>query len=99
MLNCVSGPDPFRGGGYGGRSRAALFLGQGAALPYVPRLFAKGAVVRDLLLWSQTRTRFDPVGALSVCASEAACLAAALAVTRWPRTAISARADAPVSRR
>ncbi len=78
---------------------AALFLGQGAALPYVPRLFAKGAVVRDLLLWSQTHTRFDPAGGLSLFAAEAACLAAAMAATRWPRTAASATADSPVPRR
>jgi len=78
---------------------AALFLGQGAALPYVPRLFAKGAVVRDLLLWSQTHGRFDPIGGLSLLAAEAACLAAALAATRWPRAATSAIATTPVSRR
>jgi hypothetical protein len=59
---------------------AGLFIGQGSALAYVPRLFAKGAVVRDLLLWPQVHTRFDPVGGLSVLVLEAACLATAFAV-------------------
>ena len=78
---------------------AGLLAGQAAALAYVPRLFAKGAVVRDLLLWSQAHVHFDPVGGLSLLALEAACLAAALVATRWPRTAASATAGAPVPRR
>jgi hypothetical protein len=69
---------------------AGLFMGQGSALAYVPRLFAKGAVVRDLLLWPQAHTRFDPVGGVSLLVLEAACLAAALVVaTRRPRTSQS----------
>ena len=78
---------------------AGLVADQAAALAYVPRLFAKGAVVRDLLLWSQADAHFDPVGGLSLLALEAACLAAALAATRPPRAATSATTDTPVPRR
>ena len=74
---------------------AALLLGQGAALSYVPRLFAKGAVVRDLLLWSQAHTRFDPIGGLTLFALEACCLAVALAAALWCRAPASAQAKAP----
>jgi hypothetical protein len=73
---------------------AALLLGQGAALSYVPRLFAKGAVVRDLLLWSQGHTRFDPIGGLTLFALEACCLAVALAAALWCRAPASAQAKA-----
>jgi hypothetical protein len=70
------------------RGYAGLLLGQLAALPDIPRLFAKGAVVRDLLLWSQAHTRFDPVGGISLLVLEAACLATALLIaTRRPRAA------------
>jgi hypothetical protein len=57
-----------------------LLMGQGSAVAFLPRLFAKGAVVRDLLLWPQAHTRFDPVGGLSLLVLEAACLASAFAV-------------------
>jgi hypothetical protein len=68
------------------RGYAGLLLGQVAALPDIPRLFTKGAVVRDLLLWGPAHTRFDPVGGISLLALEAACLATALLIaTRWPR--------------
>ena len=58
---------------------AALIRGQASALQYVPRLFGKGAVVRDLLLWSQAHSRFDPIRGLCLLVLEAACLAIALA--------------------
>lgn len=74
--------------GYGG-----LLLGQMAALPDIPRLFGKGAVVRDLLLWGQAHIRFDPVGGVALLVLEAACLAAAVAVaTHRPRMAATAGA-------
>jgi hypothetical protein len=63
-----------------------LVLGQGPALSYLPRLFAKGAVVRDLLPWGQTHPRFDPVGGLSLLVLEAGSVIAALAAavrSRW----------------
>jgi hypothetical protein len=70
-----------RGGGYTG-----LLTAQLAAVPDIPKLFAKGAVVRDLLLWEHAHTRFDPVGGISLFVLEAACVAVALAVaTRRPR--------------
>lgn len=84
----VAGPG--RDPGYAG-----LLVGQGAALPYVPRLFAKGAVVHDLLLWPLARARFDPIGGVSLLVLEAACLAAAWAGSGWLRAAASARANAP----
>jgi hypothetical protein len=59
---------------------AGLFMGQGSAVAFTPRLFAKGAVVRDLLLWPQAHTRFDPIGGLSLLVLEAACLATAFAI-------------------
>lgn len=57
---------------------AALIRGQASALEYVPRLLAKGAVVRDLFLWSQADLRFDPIGGLSLLVLEAGCLTIAL---------------------
>ncbi len=72
-----SGNDP----GYAG-----LFLRQATAVAYVPRLFTKGAVVRDLLLWSQAHIKFDPVAGLLLLALEGACVAVALFVaTHRPR--------------
>ena len=64
---------------------AALIRGQASAVQYVPRLFAKGAVVRDLLLWSQAHSRFDPIRGLSLLVLEAACLAIALAAALFRR--------------
>ena len=58
---------------------AALVQGQGTAVQYVPRLFAKGSVVRDLLLWSQAHVRFDPVRGLFILFLQAGCLAIAMA--------------------
>jgi hypothetical protein len=76
---------------------AGLFTGQSSAVAFLPRLFAKGAVVRDLLLWSQAHTRFDPVGGISLLVLEAACLAPALLIaTRRPRAATPAVPAAPV---
>jgi len=75
-----------------GSGYLAMIRGQAAAVPYVPRLFTKGAVVRDLVLWQQAHGRFDPVGGLSLLMLEAAALAAAVAATRWPRSDKS-RAD------
>jgi len=62
-----------------------LLRGQLTAVPYVPRLFAKGAAVRDLLLWNQAHTRFDPVGGIFLLVLEAGCVVAALAAALWPR--------------
>jgi hypothetical protein len=64
---------------------AGLIKGQGPALTYVPRLFAKGAVVRDLLLWGQAHTRFDPVGGIFLLILESGCVAAAWAAAHVPR--------------
>lgn len=73
------------------RSYARLLSGQLTALPDVPRLFGKGAVVRDLFLWRQAHTRFDPVGGISMLVLEAVCVAVAIAIaTRWPRAVQSA---------
>ncbi len=58
---------------------AHLTVGQLAAVPYLPRLLAKGAVVRDLVLWSQAHTTFQPLPALSMLLLEAVCVAAAAA--------------------
>lgn len=80
---------------------AGLLLGQVKALPDLPRLFGKGAVVRDLLLWGQAHTRFDPVGGISLLGLEVTCLAVAVAVaiaTRWPRAVQSADHAEPVGR-
>lgn len=74
--------DPSGDPGYAG-----LLRGQLAAIPYVPRLCTKGAVVRDLLLWSPAHQQFDPIRGLALFVSEAACLAVALAMIRWPRIA------------
>jgi hypothetical protein len=70
---------PSHATGYG-----ALIRGQGSAVQYVPRLFAKGAVVRDLVLWAQAHTSFDPIRGVALFALEAACLAIALAAAIWP---------------
>jgi len=59
---------------------AGLTVGQLAAVQYVPRLFAKGAVVRDLVLWRQAHTGFDLVGGLTLLALEAACVLGMLAL-------------------
>jgi hypothetical protein len=68
------------------RGFARLLSGQVAALPDLPKLFAKGAVVRDLFLWGLAHTRFDPVGGLTLLLLEAACVGVALAVaSRRPR--------------
>jgi hypothetical protein len=76
------------------RGYAGLLSGQLAALPDIPRLFGKGAVVRDLVLWRQAHTRFDPVGGLALLVLEAACLATAAAIaTRRPRASTRARAS------
>jgi hypothetical protein len=77
------------------RGLARLLSGQVAALPHVPKLFAKGAVVRDLLLWGPAHTRFDPVGGFSMLVLEAACVAVAIVIaTRRSRTASAASAAA-----
>jgi hypothetical protein len=75
---------------------ADLIRGQGSALQYVPRLFTKGAVVRDLLLWSQANVRFNPVRGLTLLVLEAACLAIASAVATQRRTPASA-SDQPLT--
>jgi hypothetical protein len=59
---------------------AGLLAGQGPALSYLPRLFAKGAVIRDLALWSQANSRFDLIGGLALLALEAVCAGAAVAI-------------------
>jgi hypothetical protein len=64
---------------------AALIRGQGSAIQYVPRLFAKGAVVRDLVLWSQAHTTCDPIRGLALFVLEAVCLAITLAAAILPR--------------
>ena len=56
---------------------AHLTVGQLSAVPYLPRLVAKGAVVRDLVLWGEAHTTFQPLPALSMLVLEAACVAAA----------------------
>ncbi len=66
-----------------------LLLGQLSAVSFLPRLFAKGAVVRDLLLWPQAHTRFDPVGGTALLAAEIVCVIVALAVSQWRLTARS----------
>jgi hypothetical protein len=78
----MGGRDP----GYGG-----LLTAQLTAIPDIPRLFGKGAVVRDLVLWSRTNGRFDPVGGLSQLALEAACLATAILVARRPRIGVETK--------
>ena len=74
---------------------AALIRGQASAVQYVPRLFAKGAVVRDLLLWSQAHSQFDPIRGLSLLVVEASCLATALAAALFRRGPVPRLAKAP----
>lgn len=66
-----------------------LTAGQLQAVPYLPRLFGKGIVLRELLLSSQAHVRFDIAGAIAMLGVEAACVAAALWVavgsSRWRR--------------
>ncbi len=57
-----------------------LLLGQVQALPDVPKLFTKGAVVRDLLLWPQVHAPFNPVQGVSLLVLELACLVVAVVV-------------------
>jgi len=73
----------------------ALIRGQATAVQYVPRLFAKGAVVRDLLLWSQAHSQFDPIRGLSLLVLEASCLATTLAAALFRRGPVPRRAKAP----
>jgi len=58
--------------GYGG-----LLLGQLKALRYIPHLFVKGAVLRDLLGRAASPPRFDPLAGLTLAALEGVCLASA----------------------
>jgi hypothetical protein len=83
-----SGRDP----GYAG-----LLLGQGPALSYLPRLFAKGAVVRDLLASGQTHARFDPLAGIALLVLESGCVAAAFAAALLSPRNLST--DSPVSTR
>lgn len=68
-----------------------LSAGQLQAVPYLPRLFSKGIVLRELLLPSQAHVRFDILGAFAMIAVEAACVATAIWVavgpTQWSRRA------------
>ena len=77
---------------------AALIRGQISAAQYVPRLFAKGAVVRDLLPWPQANSRFDPIRGLTLLALEAVCLGIALAAALVHRGPASESDRAPTSR-
>lgn len=61
-------------------SYLALLKGQESALSFVPRLFVKGAVVRDLVFWRQLHSHFNPVGGFAVLAAELTCGLAAAAV-------------------
>jgi hypothetical protein len=90
--NFVYVAGPGRNPGYAG-----LFLGQGPALSYLPRLFAKGAVLRDLLLLGQAHARFDPVRGISLLVLESGCVAAALAAALLPRRNVPL-ADTPASK-
>jgi hypothetical protein len=64
----------------------ALTVGQIAAVQYLPRLLAKGVVVRDLLLPNQTHGAFAPLAGVTWLALEAVCVAAAVCVaSRLPR--------------
>lgn len=76
---------------------AALIRGQGFAVQYVPRLFAKGSVVRDLLLWSQAHVRFDPVRGLSLFVLQAGCLAIAMAAALLGRRRLTESDESPTS--
>lgn len=64
---------------------AALIRGQISAVQYVPRLFAKGAVVRDLVLWPQANSRFDPIRGLTLLVLEAVGLGIAMAAALFHR--------------
>jgi hypothetical protein len=77
---------------------AGLLRGQGQALEFLPRLFVKGAVVRDLVLFGQAHTRFDPVGGLALLVLEAGCAAAAFAAATWPRREESRVAETRLGR-
>jgi hypothetical protein len=85
--------DPVHAAGY-----ATLIRGQGSAVQYVPRLFAKGAVVRDLLLWSQAHARFDPIRGVSLLVLEASCLLIALAAASGRRSGAPPRSPAAAGR-
>ena len=56
---------------------AHLTVGQLSAVPYLPRLLAKGAVVRDLVLWSQAHSTYQPGLGISLLVLETICVAAA----------------------
>ncbi len=62
---------------------SAIVAGQGAAVGYLPRLFAKGVVVRDLVQWRQSHARFDPVEGTMLLFLEAVCVAVGLTAARW----------------
>jgi len=60
----------------------SLLIGQLAAIPYLPRLLAKGAAARDLVLWPALHNRFDPVHGLAILLLEGAIVAAVVSVGR-----------------
>jgi hypothetical protein len=82
-------PDP----GYAG-----LTLGQLQALEYVPRLFAKGAVIRDLLLPGVAGPG-GTAAAIVLLVLEAFCVGVALVVARRATTISSIDESQPASRR
>lgn len=59
-----------------------LLAGQVHAVPFLPRPFAQGAVVRDLALWPLLHQPFRPLAGLALLVLEAACLLVALLVAR-----------------
>ena len=66
-----------------------LLSGQLRALPYVPREFAQGAVVRALALWPLLHQRPDVLLGVGLLALEAGCVAVALALAARGRLSIS----------
>jgi len=63
--------------GYGG-----LLLGQLRALRYLPHLFVKGSVLRDLVGRAASPQRFDPLAGLTLLALEGVCLASVAWIVR-----------------
>ncbi len=60
-----------------------LVLGQLPALHYAPRLFAQGAVVRELLSWRVPHLHFNAVHAIMLMTAEVACVGAAVWAAAW----------------
>ena len=74
----------------------ALLAGQSDALASVPKLFAKGSVVRDLVLWRQAGAHFDPGHGFSLLLLQLVTVVTAVAVAQMPPDLPPAKSSAGV---